>query len=75
MEIKRTFDILPYALATHPLDNCLVSKENGKWKNISTQEFSDQANELSNGLIELGVQAGDKIASINFYDFKFFEIF
>ena len=27
MKIKRTFDILPYALATYPLDNCLVSKE------------------------------------------------
>ena len=65
MEIKRTFDILPYALANHPLDNCLVSKENGIWKNISTQEYYDEANKLSNGLIELGVQAGDRIASIN----------
>ena len=65
MEIKRTFDILPYALSKYPLDNCLVSKENGKWESISTQEYFDKANELSNALIELGVQPGDRIASIN----------
>lgn len=65
MEIKRTFDILPHALATHPLDNCLVSKVNGKWENISTQEYSDKVNQLSNALVELGVKPGDRIASIN----------
>lgn len=65
MEIKRTFDTLSYALATYPLDNCLVSKENGKWKSISTQEYLNLANQLSNALIELGIQPGDRIASIN----------
>jgi long-chain acyl-CoA synthetase len=65
MEIKRTFDILPYALSKYPLNNCLVSKVDGKWKNISTQEYSDQVNQLSNALIELGVQPGDRIATIN----------
>ncbi len=65
MKIKRTFDILPYALATYPLDNCLVSKEDGKWKSISTQEYLNLANQLSNALIEMGIQPGDRIASIN----------
>lgn len=65
MDIKRTFDILPYALANHPLDDCLASKENGKWKTISTQEYSDKVTQMSNALIEIGIQPGDKISSIN----------
>lgn len=65
MEIKRTFDILPYALKKFPLDDCLASKQNGKWVKVSTQEYADKVEQMSNALIELGVQPGDKIASIN----------
>lgn len=65
MEITRTFDILPYALKNHPLSDCLASKENGVWIKYSTQDYSDQVNQMSHALIELGVQPGDKIASIN----------
>ena len=32
MEIKRTFDILPYALKNHPFDDCLAAKVNDDWK-------------------------------------------
>lgn len=65
MEITRTFDILPYALKNHPLPDCLASKENGVWIKYSTQDYSEQVNQMSHALIELGVQPGDKIASIN----------
>ena len=65
MEIKRTFDILPYALKNHPFDDCLAAKVNDDWKVYSTQEFSDKVNQMSNALVELGVQVGDKISSIN----------
>lgn len=65
MEIKRTFDILPYALKNHPFDDCLAAKVNDDWKVYSTQEFSDKVNQMSNALIEIGVQVGDKISSIN----------
>ena len=64
MDFKRTIDILPYALANHPLDNCLSAKENGKWKSYSTQDFSDKVSQMSHALIELGVKPGDKISSI-----------
>ena len=64
MDFKRTIDILPYALANHPLDNCLAAKENGKWKTYSTQDFSDKVSQMSHALIELGVEPGDKISSI-----------
>ena len=36
MEIKRTFDILPYALKNHPFEDCLAAKVNGEWKKYST---------------------------------------
>ena len=65
MDIKRTFDILPYALKNHPFEDCLAAKENGKWRKYSTQEFSNKVNQMSNALIEIGIQPGDKIASIN----------
>ncbi len=65
MEIKRTFDILPFALKNHPLEDCLAAKVNGKWEKLSTKEYSDKVDQMSNALIELGIQPGDKIASIN----------
>ena len=61
---KRTFDILEIALKNHPLQNALSAKINGKWEGISTQEFYDRVQIISNGLLELGVKPGDKIATI-----------
>lgn len=65
MEIKRTFDILPHALKSYPFEDCLAAKVNGKWEKYSTQDFSNQVQQMSNALIELGVEPGDKISSIN----------
>jgi long-chain acyl-CoA synthetase len=65
MEITRLFD-LPYnQLNTFPKDDCLCDKINGSWRKTSTQSYIDQANEISRGLIKLGVQPGDKIALIS----------
>lgn len=60
----RNFDILDVALAKHPLKNALTSKVNGQWISISTEEFHQKVQELSSGLIEIGVSKGDKIATI-----------
>lgn len=60
----RNFDILDVALAKHPLKNALSSKVNGQWISISTEEFHQKVQELSSGLIEIGVSKGDKIATI-----------
>ena len=61
---KRTFDILEIALNNHPLQNALNAKVKGKWEGISTQEFYDRVQIISSGLLELGVQLGDKVATI-----------
>lgn len=65
MEIKRLFDFPHYQLEKYNLEKALVTKYNGTWKAISTQEYIDQANRVSRGLLQLGVQPNDKIAVIS----------
>lgn len=61
---KRNFDILTVALTERPLDVAIAGKINGKWEGYSTQEFYDQVQQLSCGLLKIGVNKGDKIATI-----------
>src|SRR5690606_32646498 len=64
-EIKRLFDFPYYQLANHPLEKSLVTKYNGKWEALSSQQYIDQANAFSRGLLKLGIQPNDKIAVIS----------
>ncbi|MGJ8745657.1 AMP-dependent synthetase/ligase [Polaribacter sp.] len=65
IEIKRLFDFPYYQLETYNLKNAFTSKTSGKWETITTQEYVDQANEISRGLLRLGIKANDKIAVIS----------
>ena len=66
MSITRIFDIIEYQQSVCPLDNCLSRRENKKsWTNYSTAEFIDTAHQLSQGLVQLGLQKGDTIAIIS----------
>lgn len=64
-QVTRLFDFPYYQLETYPLEESLVTKYNGKWKALSTQQYIDKANALSRGLLCLGVQPNDKIAVIS----------
>ena len=64
MTIKRLFDIPHYALETYPKTDMFVTKYQGEWKKTSTQEFINEANKISRGLLKLGIKPGDKIALI-----------
>lgn len=64
MTIKRLFDIPQYALKTYPKSDMFVTKYHGEWKKTSTQEFINEANKISRGLLKLGIKPGDKIALI-----------
>lgn len=64
-EITRIFDFPYYQLETYNLDKALTSKRNNRWISISTQEYINQANAISRGLLKLGVQPNDKIAVIS----------
>lgn len=64
-EPKRLFDFAYYALKNHPRPDALNTKVKGEWHSLSTQDYIDKAESLARGLIELGVQPGDKIAIIS----------
>ncbi len=64
MEIKRVFDFLSYQLETNPLDKAMVTKYDGQWKPVSSKELYDLVQQISRGLVKLGVQKEDKIALI-----------
>ena len=65
MEITRLFDFPYYQLEKFNLSDALNTKKNGVWVATSTQEYIDQANAISRGLLRLGVQPNDKIAIIS----------
>lgn len=64
MTIKRLFDIPHHALENLPNDVMFATKHQGEWKKTSTQEFINQGNKISRGLLKLGIKPGDKIALI-----------
>ncbi len=59
MEVKRLFDCIDYQLQHSPKPDMLNAKENGIWKSYSTHDVKKIADELSAGLIELGVSGND----------------
>ncbi|WP_306639871.1 AMP-dependent synthetase/ligase [Sanyastnella coralliicola] len=62
---KRLFDFPLYQLEKFPREVMMTSKVNGEWQTWSTQQFVDQMNAMSRGLLKLGVQPGEKIALIS----------
>ncbi|TYB77164.1 AMP-dependent synthetase/ligase [Bizionia myxarmorum] len=64
-KITRIFDFPYHQLETYNLDKALTSKYNGKWESLSSQDYVNQANAISRGLLRLGVQPNDKIAVIS----------
>ena len=62
---SRIFDILEYAKHNHPQENVLNTKYEGKWRNISTDEYVKKVDLISSALINIGVIPGDKIAMIS----------
>lgn len=65
MDFTRVFDILPYQLANFPKEDALASKINGEWKSYSTAEYFHIANQVSVGLMKLGIKKDDKVAIVS----------
>lgn len=65
MEILRTFDLLERLSKEFPKKDALVGKINGEWKYFSTEDYVYHANHLSYGLLALGFNKGDKIATVS----------
>jgi len=66
MTITRIFDLLPhYAASFKPKDDVLAFKEDGVWKKYGLAYFVQMADNITSGLIALGVKKGDKIVTIS----------
>lgn len=66
MTITRIFDLLPYYAASFkPKDDVLACKEDGLWKKYSLAYFVQMSDNITSGLIALGVKKGDKIVTIS----------
>jgi long-chain acyl-CoA synthetase len=72
IEIKRLFDAVDYQLKHFPKSDMFAAKEKGIWKTYSTQQTKETVNQLSAGLLQLGVSGhnftaatSDKIAIIS----------
>ena len=61
----RLFDILDNQVKTLPVKRALNTKYNGKWVSTSSEEFLEQSNQISRGLLQLGLRKGDKVAIIS----------
>ena len=64
-EITRLFDFPYYQLEKYNLNKALTTKYNGKWESISSKEYVDKSNQLSRGLLKLGINPNEKIAIIS----------
>ncbi len=58
-EPKRLFDFIDYNLERNPLEDMLVGKEGGQWKKYSTADCKGIIDNLSAGLLSLGISCGD----------------
>jgi len=63
-KVTRLFDFPQYQLEKFNLKTTFATKYQDKWEIVSSQQYVDRANQLSRGLIRLGVQPNDKIAII-----------
>lgn len=64
MEVRRLFDVLHYQKATHPQEMALATMKNGDWWKVSTDDLIRMSNNMSLGLLKLGIQKGDKVAVV-----------
>jgi long-chain acyl-CoA synthetase len=62
--ITRIFDITYHQLQRFPKEDCLTTKVNDIWQKTSTASFIEQAEAMAGALIEMGVNKGDRIATI-----------
>ncbi|MER3498311.1 MAG: long-chain fatty acid--CoA ligase [Chitinophagaceae bacterium] len=69
---QRLFDCLEYHLERQPLEDMLAGKEGGQWKKYSTQQVKNIVDDLSAGLLSMGlgpndmsIEGRDKIALIS----------
>ena len=65
MEPERIFDLLTHAERMYgEKEDLLASKEGGEWRKFSAAQYRQEVDFLSFAFLYLGIQAGDKIATL-----------
>jgi long-chain acyl-CoA synthetase len=64
-EPRLLFELLEHQQRRHPLDYAFASKEQGTWKRYSTAQALDEINQVALGLLAIGLQPGDRIATVS----------
>lgn len=59
---SRLFDFIHYQQAQHPQAKAFSHKVGDQWVHFSTQDIINTANKVSRGLLQAGIQPGDKVA-------------
>ena len=66
MEVTRIFDIVSHYAEQYPQqDTVLANKQGGQWRKIGVQEYVETVNNISYGLLKLGISQGDKIGIVS----------
>ncbi len=66
MEFTRTFDLLEkYKTIYSDKKDALAGKEMGLWKKYTAEDYVYYANNVSYGLLSLGLKKGDRVATIS----------
>ncbi|MBL7923977.1 MAG: long-chain fatty acid--CoA ligase [Bacteroidia bacterium] len=66
MPVTRLFDLLDRYCELYPdKEDALAAKQDGQWKKYSAKELVSQAELVSYGLLAMGLQKGDKIATLS----------
>ena len=65
MDLSRIIDILPYIRDKYHRNDVLNAKISGKWQNWSIDDICDLSDNISYGLMHLGIAPNDKVAIIS----------
>jgi len=65
LQQNRLTDLIPFQLENNPKAECISDKVTGSWRKYSTSECKKIIDDLSLGLLNLGINQGDKIAVIS----------
>ena len=64
-EPRLLFELLEHQQRRHPLDYAFAAKEQETWKRYSTAQSLDEINQVALGLLAIGLQPGDRIATVS----------
>lgn len=62
--VTRTFDVLERALRMFPRTDAIGGKNGNDWYTFSTEEYYQKAHQFALGMMAMGIQKGDKVATV-----------